>query len=164
MTGSVLRLINLAQNFRVKTILGLFLFLLVSINSFGQTDLGWKVLSKMEFEEEYNEEYGFDVPYPIFNEKVKALEGKLVVVEGYIIPLEVGDDHELLVLSKYPESTCFFCGMAGPETVIDILPTRKIKNRELNIQGKMKFKGILKLNKDNLDHMNYMLLKAEIVR
>jgi len=121
-------------------------------------------MSNMEFEEEYNEEYGFDVPYPIFNDQVKALAGKKVVVAGYIIPLEVGDDHELLVLSKYPESTCFFCGMAGPETVVDVLPTRKIKNRELNIQGKMTFRGTLKLNRDNLDHMNYMLIDAEIVK
>jgi len=128
-----------------------------------QKKLTWKVMSKMEFEEEYNEEYGFDVPYPIFNDQVKALAGKQVTVEGYIIPLEVGDDHELLVLSKYPESTCFFCGMAGPETVVDVIPVRKIKNRELNIQGKMTFKGTLKLNRDNLDHMNYMIVDAEIV-
>jgi len=116
----------------------------------------------MEFEEIFNEEYGFDVPYPIFNDKVKDLAGKKVTIEGYIIPLEVGDDHELLVLSKYPESTCFFCGMAGPETVVDILPSRKIKNRELNLNGKMKFTGTLKLNRDNLDHMNYMLIDATI--
>jgi len=140
----------------------IILFLSFTISSVAQTDLSWKVLSKMEFEEIYNEEYGFDVPYPIFNEKVKALAGKKVTIEGYIIPLEVGDDHELLVLSKYPESTCFFCGMAGPETVVDILPYKKIKNRQLNLKGKMKFTGVLKLNRDNLDHMNYMLIDAII--
>ncbi len=140
----------------------ILLFLSFTINSIAQTDLSWKVLSKMEFEEIYNEEYGFDVPYPIFNDKVKALSGKKVTIEGYIIPLEVGDDHELLVLSKYPESTCFFCGMAGPETVVDILPIKKIKNRQLNLKGKMKFTGVLKLNRDNLDHMNYMLIDAII--
>lgn len=145
--------------------IGLLLFICsFSTLALSQTELTWKVMSKMEFEEEYNEEYGFDVPYPLFNDQVKALDGKRVTVTGYIIPLEVGDDHELLVLSKYPESTCFFCGMAGPETVLDVLPNRKIKNRELNIQGKMTFTGVLKLNRDNLDHMNYMLMDAEIVK
>jgi len=56
----------------------------------------------------------------------------------------------------------FFCGGAGPETVIDILPKNKLKKR-LTTDEKITFKGKLRLNANDLDYLNYILDDAELV-
>jgi len=124
----------------------------------------WMTLDDMEMENKFNEEFGFDIPYPVFGEGVKELEGKEITVEGFVIPLEGDDDEKIIILSKYPYSQCFFCGAAGPESVIDVLLGKESENEEFVMDQKVKFKGKLKLNSDDLDHLNYILENASIVK
>ena len=119
----------------------------------------WKTLSDVTFYEKYNKEFDFNVLYPKFGPKVKALEGKWVEIEGYAIPIEeLGAD--ILVLSALTYSQCFFCGAAGPESVMDIKSKKKIK---VKMDKKLKFKGKLKLNESDLSQLNYILTDAELI-
>ncbi|MEM6963324.1 MAG: DUF3299 domain-containing protein, partial [Bacteroidota bacterium] len=64
------------------------------------------------------------------------------------------------VLSKNPNSSCFFCGGAGPETVLELeLKPSAIERYE--VDDLKTFKGILKLNKINDKHLTYLLTDAE---
>ncbi len=124
-----------------------------------QEVITWKTLADVTFKEQYNKEYDFNVLYPKFGPKVKALEGKEIIIEGYAIPVEeLGAD--ILVLSGLPYSQCFFCGGAGPESVMDIQSKKKIK---FKVDKKLKLKGILRLNEKDLSKLNYILEKAELV-
>lgn len=119
----------------------------------------WKMLGDVTFYEKYNKEYDFNVLYPKFGKTVKALENQYVEIEGYAIPVEeLGAD--ILVLSALPYSQCFFCGGAGPESVMDIKSKKKFK---VKVDKKLKFRGKLKLNETDLSQLNYILVDAEMV-
>jgi len=128
----------------------------------GYIILTWEELARVTFEEDYHEEVEEYIFRPMFSDTLKALDGKKVMVEGFVIPIEETGDETFVVLSGLPYLQCFFCGGAGPETVIDILPKGKLKKR-LTTDEKIIFKGKLRLNADDLDYLNYILDDAELV-
>jgi hypothetical protein len=121
----------------------------------------WALLSKTRFVEKLNREYGMYFLYPIFPDELKALEGKLVEVTGFYIPLDVSTS-EFAVLSKFPNAECFFCGGAGPESIVVAYlknkPFKRIKVDEI-----ITIKGKLKLNDSDIDELNFILMDAEII-
>ncbi len=139
----------------------LLLFFFPLSESFNETKkIDWMILADMTMEYKYNEEFGFDIPYPVFGEDIKAYEGQDVSLEGFVLLIEA-EDEEIVILSKYPYSQCFFCGGAGPESVVDVL--LKDKDHGLRMDQRVTFKGKLKLNVEDLDHLNYIFESAELV-
>jgi hypothetical protein len=128
----------------------------------GVVQLNWKVLGIMDFYEDYSEELEEYIPFPIFNDTLKAIEGELVSIEGYVIPVEETGDETLIVLSAFPYTQCFFCGNAGPESVMDI-QLKKSAGR-LSQDDVVRFQGRLKLNDSDFYYLNYILEDAERVR
>jgi len=123
--------------------------------------LDWPLLMSVKFEEKYSEKMAMKVEYPLFSDTIRALDGKQVQVEGYYIPVsETGDDN-IVILSAYPFAQCFFCGKAGVESIIDILSPKKVP--QMKLDSKIKFRGRLKLNRDNFDYLIYVLEEAELV-
>ncbi len=123
--------------------------------------LSWKMLAKIDFEEMYNDSAGVFVPYPIFDPLVKALNGKTVLIKGYVIPMEEIGEADILVLSANPFSQCFFCGNAGPESVMDIKLSGKAPH--FKTDQVTAFRGKLRLNDSDLYYLNYILEEAEVV-
>ena len=124
-------------------------------------EITWKTLSDVTFYEEYNKEFDFEVLYPKFGKSVLALDGQEVIIEGYAIPIDELGYEDILVLSAVPYSQCFFCGLSGPESVMDIKPRNKLG--QIKLDKKLKFKGILKLNEKDLAQLNYVLLDAVLI-
>jgi hypothetical protein len=54
---------------------------------------------------------------------------------------------------------CFFCGGAGPETVMEVTSLEPVKYSTERIV----LKGKLLLNKDNINRLMYILIDAELV-
>ena len=127
----------------------------------GHVILSWADLAKVNFKMDYSEELESEVPFPIFSEEMKALEGKQVMIEGYVIPVEETGDNSIIILSAFPYTQCFFCGAAGPESVMDILSKERIEH--LKMDDEVTFKGKLKLNDSDLDYLNYILEEAKLV-
>jgi hypothetical protein len=124
--------------------------------------IDWKMLSDVTFEDEYNEEVQAYVPYPTFGAKLRAIEQRTVQIKGYIIPLEETGDETILVLSAQPYSSCFFCGGAGPESVMDIKLEKK-DQRKFITDERLTFRGRLRLNDSDLYYLNYILEEAVLV-
>lgn len=120
----------------------------------------WKTLSKVTYKKEYDEMLGFKVDIPIFGPEVTKLEGKEVTVKGYIIPVEGYKSHKDFVLSAYPYSMCFFCGGAGPETVMEV----KAKSAVAFTADPITIRGTLHLNSKDINKLMYALSNAEIVK
>jgi hypothetical protein len=140
-------------------IFNFLLLITLKVHSQDAIPITWKILSDVTFYEKYNKEYDFNVLYPKWGPKVKAIENKIVEIEGYAIPVEeLGAD--ILVLSALPYSQCFFCGGAGPESVMDIKSKKKLK---VKVDKKLKFRGKLKLNENDLSQLNYILVDAELI-
>lgn len=131
-------------------------------NDAGYLDITWKMLSKVTFDEVYNDTMDQYIPYPIFSPEVKYLDGKKISVKGYVIPIEETGDEDILVLSGLPYSSCFFCGGAGPETVMDIKVKKRYK-KSYKRDDFTTFQGKLRLNDKDLYYLNYILDDAELV-
>jgi len=118
------------------------------------SELTWQVLSDVEFTDVYLEELDAYYWMPEFGPKVIGAEGKTFFITGYMIPVDV--DEDFYVLSRYPFANCFFCGGAGPESVIDLRFPNKIK-RTYQTDDRLSFQGTLRLNSDDVYQMNYIL-------
>jgi len=133
-------------------LLSLFAF---SMKGFAQhTKIDWAFLAKVEWGEKYFEEYDETVWYPDYSEEVLAMDGKLVEIKGYIIPIDV--EAGFYVLSANPFASCFFCGNAGPESVVELQFEGEL-SKTYTTDEIATFQGRLKLNWDDLEHCNYIL-------
>jgi hypothetical protein len=121
-----------------------------------QVDPLWKKLGKISYETKMDEELDAEIMFPIFDENIKALDGKKVTIRGYVIPLEIGEDY--FVISAYPFNDCFFCGAAGPETVMEVYLAEDIKLTEETVT----LTGTLELNGDDIHHLMYLLRDARV--
>ena len=116
----------------------------------------WKTLAKVTYKKEYDEFMGFNVDKPVFGAETKKLEGKEIVVKGFIIPVEGYKSHSEFVFSAFPYNMCFFCGGAGPETVMEVFANEPVKYRSETVY----LKGVLRLNADDINHLMYRLEDA----
>lgn len=120
----------------------------------------WKTLSKITYIHEYDEFMGFKVEKPVFGDDVKALEGKEITLKGYIIPVEGFKSHNSFIFSAFPYNMCFFCGGAGPETVMEVEAAKPVKYTAESIV----LKGKLELNSDDINRLMYKIVDAEMVK
>ncbi|MCB0630010.1 MAG: hypothetical protein R2824_16550 [Saprospiraceae bacterium] len=118
----------------------------------------WTLLSKVTFKKEYDEMLGFKVDVPVFGDEVKAMENKEILIKGYIIPVEGYKSHKEFVFSAYPYNMCFFCGGAGPETVMEVFSTEAVKYTAEPIV----LRGKLELNSTDVNRLMYILQDAEL--
>jgi hypothetical protein len=95
---------------------------------------------------------------PVFSTAAKSLDGKVITVPGYIVPFETGMKSSHFMLSSLPLSTCFFCGGAGPETVVEIFMKDEIAYSDKPVE----ITGRLKLNASDPEKMIYILLNSEV--
>ena len=114
----------------------------------------WKVL--------FGVKYGDwrSVYKPQFNEQIKALDGKKITIRGFLIPLEEKPKHSFFLLSAYPFDACFYCGKAGPETVIEVTCKTPLKDTKTPIT----ITGTLKLNYSSPEHLFYIIKDGEVVK
>ena len=126
----------------------------------GHYNVQWKDLAKVEFEDKLNDELKTMVAYPIFDPSVKYLDGQKIQIKGYVIPFEETGDATIVILSAFPFTSCFFCGGAGPETVMDV--QMKKQNTKFKQDAMVTFRGKLRLNDSDLDYLNYILDEAEV--
>lgn len=144
---------------RNKIILTTTISLFFIGNIFSQNIITWELLKNVEFDEIWSEEFQAYYMVPKFSESVKEMDGKEVQIRGFIIPVDIVQDY--YVLSANPYSSCFFCGQAGPESVMEIQMIKKYEG--LRMDQVITYKGTLKLNVDDIYQLNYILEDAEIV-
>jgi hypothetical protein len=95
---------------------------------------------------------------PIFSQAAKSLEGKVVSLPGYMVPFENGGvKGKKFILTSLPLNACFFCGVGGPESVIEI----NLKEEITYTESPVEIKGILRLNDKDPDRMIYRIEQAE---
>ena len=139
----------------------LYAVLFISLSSLplpAQEEIDWKLLAKVRFTTDYIEDLGAYYMKPKFSRAVKAYEGKEVVLSGYFIPFN--EQKMFFILSRNPLSSCYFCGAAGPETVVELQLKPEAVQR-FRMDERLTFKGTLGLNVHDLDHCNYILKNAE---
>ena len=82
--------------------------------------VSWKTLSQVELVKQK------DRYVPQFAKDVSALDQKEVKVQGFMMPLQVGDKQSHFVLSALPV-TCSFCMPGGPEALVEVKTKQPVK-------------------------------------
>lgn len=140
-------------------LLVVFAFATTFVVAQGKTDT-WNEFAKTKFEPKFHEKLGEYLFHPTFPAELKAMEGKEITVEGFYVPF-APEDGNYIIISKYPMSQCFFCGGGGPESIAEV---NFAKNPgKFQVDDLITVKGKLKLNADNIDHVNFILEGAVVV-
>ena len=136
--------------------------LTLNLNSFAQeaSQNTWKTLAKITYKKQYDELMGFKIDIPVFSSQVKELAGKEIEVKGYIIPVEGYKSHKEFIFSAFPYNMCFFCGGAGPETVMEVEAAEPVEYTAEQVT----LKGILTLNDSDINRLMYLIKDATVVR
>ena len=85
-----------------------------------QDVVSWKLLGQVELVKVK------DRFVPQFAAGVSALDKKEVKVQGFMMPLEMGDKQTHFILSAMPQS-CAFCLPGGPEQLVEIKSKTPVK-------------------------------------
>ena len=136
----------------------------LSVSAFAQKNtykgfpsLIWPKLYDIEFVKAKDKLGEFD--RPVFSQAAKSLDGKKISIPGYMVPFESGLRGNHFMFSSMPLNACFFCGVGGPETVIEVFVKSPVNFSEKPIE----ISGILKLNDKDPDRMIYILENTEII-
>ena len=144
---------------RLNTLYIIVAFLTLNVFTIqAQSNDVWITLGLVTFKTTYNPELLMETKVPKISSAVEKLDGKEIEIEGYIIPLTGQVTQSHFMLSKFPQSTCFFCGKAGPETAMQVFmrDNKKIKITE----RKVKVKGTLYVNPKDAFSLLYTLENA----
>jgi uncharacterized protein len=82
--------------------------------------VSWKLLAEVELVKQK------DRYVPQFSQGVAALDQKEVKLQGFMMPLEMGDKQTHFVLSALPV-TCAFCLPGGPEALVEVKTRQPVK-------------------------------------
>ena len=145
-----------------RTISAIVLVLVVQVCFAQSTKFdAWNEFAKTKFEPKYYEKLGEYLYYPNFPEAVKALEGKEITMEGFYVPF-APEEGNYIILSKFPMSQCFFCGGGGPESIAEV--TFKGIPGKFQVDDLITVRGKLKLNATDMEHVNFIILDAVLVK
>jgi len=138
-------------------------FILPLQSALAQRMVEWSTLANVTFYREYSAQFGFEVNVkpPRFAPEILALDGQNVKVRGYVIPVDV--DLGLYMVSANPFANCFFCGGAGPETVVELFGAEKFPR--FNTDQVVTFQGKFQVNKGgDMGGVPYQLFQARVAR
>ena len=119
--------------------------------------LNWKLLGMIKFIKKADKEYG-EVMYPQVSPLLKQKTGKRIAMSGFIIPI----DNTTFALSKNVFASCFFCGQAGPETIMGI--KFKGETPKLKTDQYVTLVGTFRINETDVEDWIYHIENAVIVK
>lgn len=127
----------------------------------------WEDLLKLKFKISFDEEVDDVIFQPKFTELIRSYEGQFIEVEGFIIPHNIAADAmgetenkgETFMFSAFPLASCFFCGGAGSESVMEAFPKKPINYTD----KKITLRGRLELNDKDFLKLPYMIKDVTLV-
>lgn len=117
----------------------------------------WKQLARIDFVKKKDKAFG-EVMFPVINASLKTKQGKKIVAKGFIVPI----DNKTYALSKNVFAQCFFCGNAGPETIMGL--KFKGKTPKLKTDQYVTIEGNFRYNDSNVEDWIYHIDNAVIVK
>jgi hypothetical protein len=124
----------------------------------GQNQNFWQILAEVGFQT-HKDANGNIIETPVFSKNLKSYNGKKIKLKGFIIPINEVGDQDKFMLSSFPFNVCYFCGAAGPETVIEVDSQEGIRFNSKAIW----VEGYLFLNDADPDHHMYVLKSAQLI-
>ena len=113
--------------------------------------VSWKTLSQVELVKQK------DRYVPQFSKEIASLDQKQIKLQGFMMPLEMGEKQSHFVLAAMPV-TCAFCLPGGPESMVEI----KMKTPVKYTFDPLVVSGKLAVLKDDPTGIFYRIVDAEL--
>jgi hypothetical protein len=128
-----------------------------------QKPIAWPALGDVTWKREYVKSLGGFYDIARFGASLEALDNKEISIKGFYVPIDM--EGTIFALSKSPSTMCFFCGTGGIETVMEIIVKKGYKElKRIKTDRYIELKGTLALNRDDPEHLMYLLKDAELIR
>ena len=127
------------------------LFFVFRLNASAQQVLPWEMLAVPY---STTPDGLYEPQFPSWLDKYKNTE---VVIQGYLVPVDVEGNQ--YALSRYAFSSCFFCGNAAPNTVVELV--FKERPDDLITDQFVVVKGTLVFNADDPFRLFFILQQTE---
>ena len=113
----------------------------------------WRVLAQVELVKQNSK------LLPTFAANVTALDGKMVRIQGFMMPLDIGDKQRRFLLVAAPPH-CAFCLPAGPDAMIEVRAKSDVRYGfdAVSLSGK------LQVLKDDPAGLYYRLIDAVVAQ
>lgn len=146
---------------KLQFILMLFFLAFAIQNADAQEENIWRKLSVVKYDKRIADADQHIAREPRYMPLMRSLDGTEIIVKGYIIPLSGKVAQTEFMFSAFPYEMCFFCGKAGPETVMEAFAKdgEPIKYSEKS----MTLKGTFKFRSSDVNDIMFALEDAELV-
>ncbi len=147
------------KQLHILCIIAAFLCNLSSVKGQSKENV-WNTLADVTFENVMDPVSGIPLLQAQFGDKVLDLNGMEITIRGYLLPEKGYKTHKEFILSSLPYNLCFFCGKAGPETVMEVSSLDAVRYSDDPIT----LKGTLMLNVLDPYGLPYILTNARLVK
>lgn len=138
-----------------------FIFCFCAVKA--QKPIAWQALNDVTWKRSYVKALNGYYDVARFGASIEALNNKTISIKGFYVPIDM--EGKIFALSKSPSNMCFFCGTGGIETVMEIFVKKGYKElKRVKTDKFIEVKGILVLNRDDPNHLMYLLKDAELVK
>ena len=119
----------------------------------------WKIFAGISLERKFIEEADAYYRIPIFTSEILAHKGKEVTITGYYLPYSRLDS--VIIISRFPNASCFFCGQAGIESVAMVELGRR-NEKTYRTDQRLTVRGKLLLNSTNVKKLAFVVADATV--
>lgn len=140
-------------------VIGSLLLLCCFSQTHAQNEKTWDLFKDATFRDVYLEEFGGFAAVLNDDKNVAGLDGQTITIKGYHIPVM---EESLIILSKYNNANCFFCGNAGQESILEVRMLYPAPRR-FEMDEKLTFTGVLKVNTTDWEVVSFILEDAVLV-
>ena len=102
----------------------------------------WMDMEQVTLKNKYDPKTENFTRIPKFGKDILALDGQKIYLKGFIIPADLTKGR--MTLSRFSYSSCYFCGAAGPESVIEVVAKNPIIYR---MDKAIILEGTLRINR-----------------
>ena len=119
----------------------------------------WKMFAGISLKRKFVAEADAYYRIPIFTSELLAHTGKEVTLSGYYLPYSRLDS--VIIISRFPNASCFFCGQAGIESVA-MVELRMGNKQSYRTDQRLTVKGKLMLNSSNMKKLAFVVADATV--
>jgi hypothetical protein len=141
----------------LRFLFGLLLVTFLSWPAFSQTG-AWSTLAMLKYDRNPDGTINLEGK---FLPMIQKLDGQEMTIRGYIIPLSGKREQSNFMFSAYPYAMCFFCGQAGPESVMEVF-MKGDKTVQFS-ENTIELKGIFRFQPSNGD-IAFRLEQAQLLK
>lgn len=119
----------------------------------------WEMFARISKERTFIEEANAYYRIPVFTPELIAETSKEISLVGYYLPYSRLDS--VIIVSRFPNASCFYCGQAGIESVA-MVELDEPDNHSFRMDQLLTVQGKLLLNNSDINRLAFVIEDASV--